>query len=198
MDRFRIFDALGLSQKLLEGSAALFPTDTLPALATSPENASQLWTIKRRPADKPLILMGSSQNELFEFVSQDALEDAHLMAKRFWPGALTMVLPASGSIVNWLNPGKFNIGLRIPACEVTLALLSQTGPLATTSANLSGKNPCRNEHDAAQSFPNLPLLGPIPWPKASGLASSVIFWEGLDRWHVLRSGAVMQKKDEYL
>ena len=197
MDRFRIFDVLGLSQKLLEGSAALIPTDTLPALAASPEKASQLWDLKQRPADKPLILMGSNQNELFECVSPDALEDAQLMARRYWPGALTMVLPAKGLVVNNLNPGKFNIGMRIPACEVALALFSKTGPLATTSANLSGKNPCINEHEAAICFPSLPLLGPMPWPKPSGLASTLIFWQGINRWQVLRSGALMHKKDKY-
>ena len=113
MDRFRIFDAFELSQKLLEGSAAVFPTDTLPALAACPEHSSQLWEIKKRPADKPFILMGASQKELFKCISSDALEDAELIANRYWPGALTMILPAAGSIVNKLNPGKLNIGIRI-------------------------------------------------------------------------------------
>ena len=197
MDRFRIFDAFELSQKLLEGSAAVFPTDTLPALAAAPEHATQLWEIKERPVDKPLILMGASEKELFELASPDALEDAQLMARRFWPGALTMILPARGPIVNDLNPGKLNLGMRIPACDVALDLLSKTGPLATTSANLSGRNPCMNENEVAMWFPDLPLLGPMPWPKSSGLASSLIFWEGEESWKVLRSGAVMLKRDKY-
>ncbi|MFL0748447.1 MAG: Sua5/YciO/YrdC/YwlC family protein, partial [Prochlorococcus sp.] len=52
-----------LASRLKAGSAALFPTDTLPALAASPDHAAQLWTIKRRSADKPLILMGASPQE---------------------------------------------------------------------------------------------------------------------------------------
>ena len=187
----RIIDSSGLSVKLLDGSAALLPTDTLPALAASPRYALQLWNIKERPTNKPLILMGSSKKDVFECVAPEALEDAKLMAKRYWPGALTMVLPAVGPMVNYLNPGKSNIGIRIPACEVTLDLLSKTGPLATTSANLSGDYPCMNESESANCFPNLPLLGPIPWPESSGLASTLAVWNGIGCWQTLRSGAVI-------
>ena len=191
MDEFRTFDSEELSLKLLEGSPVLFPTDTLPALAATPRHASKLWSIKQRPADKPLILMGASQKDLFECVSPEALEDAKLIANRYWPGALTMVLPATGPIVNRLNPGKQNIGIRIPACTVALDLLSKSGPLATTSANLSGGKPCIDETQVAKCFPDLPLLGPIPWPNSSGLASTLIIWHSSDHWQVLRNGAVM-------
>ena len=191
MEKVRIFDALGLSLKLLEGSAALFPSDTLPALGAKPDHAYKLWDIKQRPLHKPFILMGASQKELFKCISSVALEDAELIANRYWPGALTMILPAAGSIVNKLNPGKLNIGIRIPACDVALDLLSKSGPLATTSANLSGEKPCIDAIEAENAFPDLPLLGPIPWPKSSGLASTVIVWHGPDHWELVRSGAVL-------
>ena len=186
-----IFDAIDLSSMLHEGSAALFPTDTLPALAGIPDRASQLWDIKRRPPKKPLILMGSSPSEVLQFTSFIALEDAEEMASLYWPGALTLILPASGWIVDALNPGGENLGMRVPDCEIAIELLSKSGPLATTSANLAGKSPSRNEKEASDCFPGLPLLGPLPWPASSELASTVILWKSRGSWQVLRKGAVI-------
>ena len=186
-----LFDVLQLSSMLQEGSAAVFPTDTLPALASIPDHAAQLWKMKRRPANKPLILMGASPRELFQFVSSNCLEDAEMLASQFWPGPLTMVLPASGSIVDALNPGGVNIGVRIPASDVAIELLSKCGPLATTSANLAGCSPAMNAEEVVSYFPGLPLLAPLPWPIASGLASTVILWRSQGSWQVVRKGAVI-------
>ncbi len=186
-----VFDASELSYRLLQGSAALFPTDTLPALAAAPNAASQLWEIKQRPTKKPLILMGSSATELFKFASLKSIEDAEAMASRYWPGALTIILPASGPFVDVLNPGGLNIGMRVPACEAAIELLTKSGPLATTSANLSGHPPSINAREASNYFPELPLLGPIPWPAPSGMASTVIVWRSIGHWQVLRRGAVI-------
>ena len=185
------FDSSTLAERLNNGSAALFPTDTLPALAASPKHASQLWEIKQRPKDKPLILMGSCSNQLFEFIAESALKDAKLIAKLYWPGALTLILPAKGPIVDSLNPGGSNLGMRIPDCEVTLELLSKSGPLATTSANLAGESPFLCAEEASKCFPDLPALGPVPWPVSSGCASTVIIWRGSENWQVLRRGAVI-------
>jgi len=186
-----IFDLKELSLLLKEGSAALFPTDTLPALAACPAYSKQLWEIKQRPTNKPLILMGSSPKQLFEFVLSSALEDAWLMASSYWPGALTMALPASGTFVEALNPGENTLGMRVPASSQARDLLELCGPLATTSANLSGFSPSLTAETAANCFPGVPLLGPVPWPSSSGLASTVILWERPGHWQVLRSGAVI-------
>ncbi len=184
-------NAIALASKLRSGSAALFPTDTLPALAAYPDFASQLWKIKQRPLEKPLILMGAKSQDLFDFLLPNALEDAACLAKRYWPGALTMVLPADGPVVEALNPGELNLGIRVPACESALELLSQSGPLATTSANLAGEPPSLTAEDASKYFPDLPLLGPTPWPVVSGQASTVILWRKPGCWQLLRNGAVI-------
>ena len=189
--RSSIVDSTTLAKRLHEGSAALFPTDTLPALAASPMYASQLWDLKKRSRDRPFILMAARTEELLRWVHPIALKDAWGMAMRHWPGALTMVLPASGQIVNFLNPGSTSIGMRIPACDMARSLLIESGPLATTSANLSGEKPCKEAHEASSCFPELPILGPIPWPQPCGQPSTVINWQGNGCWQVLRSGAVI-------
>ncbi len=102
-----------------------------------------------------------------------------------------MVLPASNEIVDLLNPGANTIGIRIPDCLPSKNLFSKSGPLATTSANLSGSTPSLNEEDASSNFPGLPLLGPLPWGKPSGIASTVIRWESNANWSFLRKGSLI-------
>ncbi len=182
-----------LVESLKRGSAILFPTDTVVALASLTEYAKQLWELKNRPRHKPFILMGSSPEELIDFVSPNAFDDAWQMAKHYWPGALTLVLPASGYIVNALNPGARSIGIRVPANQLTRDFLKNSGPLATTSANPAGGKPATTEKEAASYFPELPLLSPIPWPKTLGTVSTVIEWKGTGSWQLLRRGAVMPK-----
>ena len=188
---FHLLDRDAIEAHLRAGGAALLPTDTLPALAAVPEQAAQIWRLKQRPQDKPLILMGADVDALLCHVSPAARADAIALAQRHWPGALTLVLPALGPCAQALNPGVATLGLRIPACKPMLDLLRCSGPLATTSANVSGEPASRTAMEAAAAFPNLPLLAPIPWPDPSFQASSVIAWRGPQSWHWLRRGAVM-------
>ena len=188
---FNLLGRDGIEAHLRAGGAALLPTDTLPALASMPEQAAQIWRLKKRPQDKPLILMGADVDALLCHVAPAARADAKALAQLHWPGALTLVLPAFGPCAESLNPGVATLGLRIPACKPMLDLLRCSGPLATTSANLSGEPASRTESEAAGAFPDLPLLAPTPWPAPSCQASSVIAWRGPHGWHCLRRGAVM-------
>ncbi len=182
-----------LVERLAAGEAALFPTDTLPALAARPEAAALLWRLKARPADKPLILMGADLPQLVAALGVSWREPWLDQARRCWPGAVTLVLPITGAITGQLHPGGTSLGLRVPACPPALRLLRLTGPLATTSANRSGEPPATTAVEAARRFPGLALLDPLPWPEGSGQASTVLAWrdpedgEG-DPWAVLRSG----------
>lgn len=179
-----------LAARLRGGEAALMPTDTLPALAALPGHAAQIWALKRRPQDKPLILMGADIAQLEPLLGLAWRPEWLDLAGRGWPGALTLVLPARGPLVEALNPGRGSLGLRIPACGPARELLRLSGPLATTSANRSGQPAATTAMEAAVCFPRLPLLGPLPWPPAAGLASTVLAWDSAGAWQVLRSGAV--------
>ncbi len=193
-----ILDVAALTDHLRAGGAALFPTDTLPALATRPEAAGLLWRLKERPAHKPLILMGADLGQLQEALAAPWHEAWLAQARSGWPGALTLVLPHSGPLAEALHPGGASLGLRVPACERARELLRRTGPLATTSANRSGDPPARDAAEAGRLFPELPRLAPLPWPPGSGQASTVLAWEprpaagaggtGPPGWRVLRAG----------
>lgn len=177
-----------LARSLRSGSAALFPTDTLPALAAAPANASQIWRLKQRPQDKPLILMAADRSQLQQALGQPWQPEWLEAAEVVWPGAVTLVLPASGPWAEALHPGGNSLGLRIPACEPARELLRLSGPLATTSANRSGEPAASSADQAAALFPTVPLLAPLPWPEAAGQASTVLAWSPRG-WRVLRSGA---------
>jgi L-threonylcarbamoyladenylate synthase len=190
----RLLEAPAMAANLRGGGAALLPTDTLPALAVQPDQAGQIWVRKRRPADKPLILMGADLEQLRGLLAVP-WQEAWLQAARcHWPGAVTLVLPIDGPLTGRLNPGGSTLGLRVPACPLMQELLRLTGPLATSSANRSGQASALDAAEAAAQFPELPLLAPLPWPAASGQASSVWRWQGnqhpADPWQVLRPGAV--------
>ena len=188
-----ILEISELASKLKKGSLALFPTDTLPALCAYPEFSKKIWTIKKRPSNKPLILMGGCLDDLFEFVKPCALEDGLKLAKNYWPGALTIVLPTIGNISKNLNSNSNSVGFRVPSLKLARDLLIKTGPLATTSANISGRSPVKDALEASTQFPGIPILAPVPWPNSSGIASTVVEWrEG--KWNLLRSGSVVLKE----
>ncbi len=180
-----------LAHRLQAGEAALFPTDTLPALATKPESAELLWELKQRPRHKPVILMAATGQILLECLGQPIEPAWQHMAARYWPGALTLVLPARGTWLEQLNPGGSTLGLRLPACPAALELLTLSGPLATTSANRSGEPACLDHKEAAERFPQVAQLAPVPWPAPSGQGSTVIEWLPSGQWQLLRAGALL-------
>ena len=184
------FEIPELAQKLKKGSLALFPTDTLPAICSYPKYSKKIWTIKKRPLNKPLILMGGCFEDLFEFVKPCAIEDGLKMADIHWPGALTIILPTIGKLSDYLNTNSNSLGFRVPDLKIARDFLKKTGPLATTSANISGQAPVKDALEASIRFPGIPILGPLPWPNSSGMASTVIEWDK-GKWKLLRSGSVV-------
>ena len=188
-DQFGISD---FALKLRNGSLGLFPTDTLPAICSYPKYSKKIWTIKKRPSSKPLILMGGCLDDLFEFVHPCAFEDGLKLANIYWPGALTIILPTVGNFSENLNFHSNSLGFRVPALKIARDLLMKTGPLATTSANISGEEPVKDALEASIQFPEIPILGPVPWPNSSGMASTVVEWEE-GQWNLLRPGSVVLK-----
>ncbi|WP_126147751.1 L-threonylcarbamoyladenylate synthase [Synechococcus elongatus] len=176
------------------GQVISFPTDTLPALAVHPDQAAQIYRLKQRPSEKPLILMAATAAELWPF-AQGSPEDQtqwNAIANQYWPGALTLVLPASDRLPAAVNPlDRSSIGLRIPACAIARQILAETGPLATTSANRSGEPALLDPDAIAAEFPEVAVLSEDPWPDPSGLASTVVRWQADGQWQVLRQGSIV-------
>lgn len=177
-----------------KGLLVSFPTDTVPALAAKPENADLIYIAKQRSLDKPLILMAASPSELWNFVdgSKYELEIWRQVAAKYLPGALTMVLPTKALVAKTMNPNDpTTIGVRVPASEIACSILAETGPLATTSANLSGQSALLTMTEIAKQFPQVLTLSDTQCQDtaAIGVPSTVIKWNG-NNWDILRQGAL--------
>ena len=112
------------------------------------------------------------------------------MASRYWPGALTIVIPISEKKKSLLTSNNFTIGLRIPNSIMAKSLIKESGPLLTSSANLSGLPTATNAKDISNELSNVDILGPIPWVKCSGKASTIISWVHRGKWELIRAGQV--------
>jgi L-threonylcarbamoyladenylate synthase len=125
---------------LKEGGLAAFPTDTvygLGALAFDAQAIDRLFIAKGRDTAKAIaVLLG--QVEHLNLVTQEMNETARRLAEHFWPGPLTLVVPRHSALPSNLSPLP-TIGVRMPDHPVAIALLTRSGPLAVTSANLSGE-----------------------------------------------------------
>ncbi|MGC2191762.1 MAG: L-threonylcarbamoyladenylate synthase [Candidatus Dormiibacterota bacterium] len=157
-----------------KGGVIGLPTDTVYGLACSAESSSGvagIYRIKDRPETQPLIVMTASVEDLGGYVAWDDRADE--FAARFWPGPLTLVLPARGAGDQLSRDGT--LGVRIPNLPVVLDLLRGTGALATTSANRHGHPPVPDAASALAQLPGLSgaLAGDQPAPTA-GAPSSIL------------------------
>lgn len=175
------------------GKLVSFPTDTVPALAVRPDRSGDIFKLKERSPDKPLILMAASWQEFLPFIDVEnpALVTWQQTASKYFAGAVTLVLPASDRGCQ-LNQGFTTLGLRIPDSKTAISILQQTGAMLTTSANKSNQPPLRKMNDINELFPNVLTLGDgidINELSGSGLPSTVVEWTS-DNWLVRRQGAV--------
>jgi L-threonylcarbamoyladenylate synthase len=177
------------------GLLVSFPTDTVPALAAIPEKAALIFAAKQRSQDKPLILMAASAEDLWPYVrgSENEYKVWQEVADKYWPGGLTLVLPASDRLPKVMNPiDPTTIGIRVPNSAIDQTILAQTGPLATTSANFSGQPPLQTMTEIETQFPQVLTLAmtecqsEIP---GMGIPSTVAKWTGIN-WQILRQGAI--------
>lgn len=171
------------------GKVISFATDTLPALAVLPAYRESVYRLKERSPEKPLILMAATLAELWQFVDQQHPDFAvwEKMAKTWLPGALTLVLPQNPHYPP-LNQGFSTIGIRIPNHKEAIALLRQTSPLLTTSANRSSEPPLITMAEIGQKFPEV-LVWDNQTRNSINQPSTVMAWEN-HGWVVKRQGAL--------
>ncbi|WP_373526219.1 L-threonylcarbamoyladenylate synthase [Nostoc sp.] len=177
------------------GFLVSFPTDTVPALAAIPEKAPLIFAAKQRSQDKPLILMAANAEDLWLYVkgSEKEYNVWQELADKYWPGGLTLVLPASQRLPKVMNPiDPTTIGIRVPNSAIAQTILTQTGPLATTSANFSGQPPLQTMAEIAVQFPQVMTLATTEYQGemlGMGVPSTVAKWTGIN-WQILRQGAI--------
>ena len=186
-----LVDCKSALKTLKSGLPIIFQTDTLPAIGCLPKFSTTIYNFKKRDRNKPLILMGSEHKQLIEYVHESAKEDFENIASKYWPGALTIVIPCSKKETTILTSRNYTLGLRIPNSCMAQSLMKETGPLLTSSANISGFTGSITAEGIALDFPSVDILGPIPWEKGSGKASTIISWKKSGNWELIREGEVL-------
>ena len=189
-----LVDCKSALKNLKSGLPIIFPTDTLPAIGCLPKFSNTIYKFKKRDRDKPLILMGSEYQQLINYVHESAKEDYENIASKYWPGALTMVIPASEKQTTILTSNDLTLGMRIPNSYMAQSFMRETGPLLTSSANISGLKGSITIEGIAKDFPSVKILGPIPWEKRSGKASTIIIWKKSGDWRLIREGEVLVRE----
>ena len=153
-------DAIRRALKILKtGGLVAFPTDTVygvGALAFDGKAVESIYAAKDRPVEKAIpILIGDSED--LEKVGINIPDSAHRLASRFWPGPLTILVPKRGELPESVS-ATATVGVRVPDHNVARALLRAAGPMAVTSANISGgESPVTAEEVYEQ------LAGRIDW-----------------------------------
>ena len=127
---------------LTAGDLVALPTETVYGLGANglnPDAVAKIFEAKGRPQDNPLILHIASPEQMEQFCHHIP-ESAYRLAEAFWPGPLTMVLPARDIVPKCTTAGLPTVAVRCPDCEITRSIIRRAGvPVAAPSANISGK-----------------------------------------------------------
>lgn len=138
-------------QAIQNGQVGVLPTDTvygLVAAAANPDAVNRMYVIKQRDT-KPGTIIAASIDQLVEL----GIARRYVTAvAQYWPGAVSVVIPAVEQHLAYLHRGKQTLAVRIPDKPAVQALLMQTGPLATTSANMPGEPTAISIHEAQAVF----------------------------------------------
>jgi L-threonylcarbamoyladenylate synthase len=174
------------------GGVVVYPTETfygLGALVTHPEALRRLAGAKLRADRKPLPLIAGDLAQV-ESVASLAAPLARALAGSFWPGALTLVLPATSGVDPHVRGSDGTVAIRIPGSELARALALAAGaPLVSTSANLAGEPPPASPGELSAAL--LARLDGVldAGPTPGGLPSTIVAVSG-DTVRLLRAGAV--------
>jgi L-threonylcarbamoyladenylate synthase len=183
---------------LLQGRTVAMPTETVYGLAASIDSSvgiESIFRIKRRPSFDPLIVHIHDLSQIPTLASSWP-ETAKLLASKFWPGPLTIVVPKQPRLNPMITSGLNSVGIRMPRHSVALALLKAAGtPLAAPSANLFGKTSPTSADHVRSEFPeaiaNQEVLVLEGGSSEVGVESTVVRCE-TDSITILRPGGVTQ------
>jgi len=175
------------------GGIFAYPTDTVWGIGCFPDHpiaCRKIYDLKHRDGAKPLILMAADIDDFWPYVSGFP-PLAKKLAEKYWPGGLTIIVKKSNIVSDFVTSGMGTVGLRVPNHPVLLEFLRSSGPIATTSANLSGE-PAAMNFDEAQKCVGQKvnfILKDFGF-EAQGIASTVVFVED-DSYEIFRQGSVV-------
>ena len=172
------------------GDVVALPTETVYGLGADASNVlaiKKTYQLKGRPSDNPLIVHVSSVSQA-EKITRNLPNSFYVLAKKFWPGPLTLIVEKDPSVPDIVTGGLNTVAVRMPDHPAALRLIEQTGPLTAPSANKSGKpSPTRPDHLLQDYGDGLPILD--GGNTAIGIESTILDLSS-DTPEILRPGAI--------
>jgi tRNA threonylcarbamoyl adenosine modification protein (Sua5/YciO/YrdC/YwlC family) len=182
------------ADQIRAGEVLGMPTDTFYGLAADPFNlraVERVYEIKSRSRHKPLSLL-ICDVEQAESLAKPLPQEFYVLAKKFWPGPLTIIVKAASRLPLKVTANTGNVALRVPKAQIPLAVLEAAQiPITATSANLSGENECTTAVAVRDQLGmRIPIIvdgGTSPRETASTI---IDLTDEEARWKVIREGAI--------
>jgi tRNA threonylcarbamoyl adenosine modification protein (Sua5/YciO/YrdC/YwlC family) len=178
-------------RSLQAGQLAVIPTDTLYGLAAdafSPEAVAGLLAAKGRGRDMPVAVLVGSWHTI-DGLARTVTPEARELIRAFWPGGLSLVVPQAPSLAWDLGNTNGSVMVRMPLHPVAIELLREVGPLATSSANISGQPAATTAEQAREQLGDKVSVYLDGGPAPTAIASSIVDLTGPSP-RLLREGAV--------
>ena len=178
------------------GEVLGMPTDTFYGLAADPLNlraVERVYEIKSRFRHKPLSLLIESVDQAEDLAFLP--EMFHDLARKFWPGPLTMIVKAASRLPLKVTANTGNVALRVPAAKIPLAVIRAAGiPITATSANLSGASECTSAEQVREQLDGRVSIIVDGGPSPRVMASTIVDLSDPSGWRILREGAVASEE----
>lgn len=186
------------AERIRAGLVLGMPTDTFYGLAADPFNlraVDRVYEIKSRSRHKPLSLLLDTMDQAEE-LARPLPEHFYELARRFWPGPLTIIVRAASRLPLKVTANTGNVALRVPAAMIPRAVIRAARvPVTATSANLSGASECTTAEAVRDQLKDrIPVIidgGPSPRTVASTI---VDLTDAGGRWRLLREGAIPRQE----
>lgn len=183
-----------VAEKIKAGHVLGMPTDTFYGLAADPFNlraVDRVYDIKSRSRHKPLSLLIESVDQAEE-LARPLPEAFYHLARKFWPGPLTVIVQAASRLPLKVTANTGNVALRVPSARIPLAVVQTAGiPITATSANLSGAVECTTAEQVRDQLQERISLIVDGGTSPRDIASTIIdLSSGNGDWRVIREGAI--------
>ena len=185
-----------VARTIRQGGIAVFPTETVYGIGTNglKENSvKRLYEVKQRPLNKPISLLVNGINMINE-IAQEITDLEKALIKEFFPGPLTIILKKKDTVPNIVTANSNMVGVRMPSNEIALKLIEYAGvPIATPSANISGKTSGTNMEDIMKDFEEKVDYFIDDGPSKIGISSTIVqVIDGVP--HILRQGKITEEQ----
>ena len=184
------------AETIKNGGIVIFPTETVYGIGTNGLNekaVKKLYEVKQRPLNKPISLLVNSI-DMINKIAKNITELEYSLIKEFFPGPLTIILKKNDIVPDIVTASSDTVGIRMPANEIALKLIEYSGvPLATPSANISGKPSGTTPKEIIKDFDEKVDYFIDSGPSQIGLSSTIV--QVINNIpHILRQGSITEKQ----